>query len=68
MIYELYGRLAEEQAMVVDALANEAAKHCATVDILRRVVNGDLPVERVTVEDHNWRVTPGPSLEIAAEG
>ena len=81
MIHELYGRLAEENALVVAALENEAANHRETVDILRQVVSGEIPAERVTVDGNDWRIAPAlvddeleelptaePDLDLTGEG
>lgn len=50
-IYELYGRLTEERH-------REHAAHLATLEVLRKVVEGELPVSAVTVDGDTWKLVP----------
>lgn len=58
-IYDLYGRLAEQEAMVREALEQQHAQHVQTIDVLRRVVSGELSASRVTVTGHSWSISAG---------
>lgn len=58
MIYELYGQLAEEKAMLEAALQNEAAEHVRTTKLLGQIASGEIAPARVTVADGRWTLRP----------
>ncbi len=48
-MHQLYGKLAEE-------LEGERTAHRATVDLLRKVIAGEVDPELVVVTDYTWTV------------
>jgi hypothetical protein len=50
-IYELYGRVVEEREREMEA-------HLQTIAMLRQIVTGEVPRERVTVTETGWTLVP----------
>ena len=61
-LLEIIGRLHVAVEAAEAALASEHAQHVRTVGVLRDVVSGAIPVERVRVEGLDWsvRITAEP--------
>lgn len=56
LLQALYPLLEEDYR----ALQNAEQEHRNTHSLLRRVVNGEIPLSRVIVSDDGWQVLPEP--------
>jgi hypothetical protein len=55
-IYEQYGRLAEQYQQ-------ECESHAQTVNVLRRLKQGEITLDSLTVTDENrWSILPMPEV------
>lgn len=61
-IYELHGRLIEQHS-------EEQRNHLLSLDLLGKLVRGEIDMSRVTMTENGWKLTPVAATPTAgAEG
>lgn len=53
LIHEMFGVVSEQ-------MEREKLEHRKTIDVLRRVVLGEVPVDRLRVTESSWSLLPEP--------